>query len=170
MADATTIFFLVLHILKQLISWPLIKLTNAIIILLSPFYNVITFILLPFVHLGRAVIGVLSIPFTVKWLERIETLYVYLGTAALVGCITGTIVFAIFKVMSSSLNIDATIVPKTRHQGRTTAEYRAARRVKKEGIIDHSPSATPVVLKKVAGPRRRGLLSQAIMEEEDSDF
>jgi hypothetical protein len=72
--------------------------------------------------------------------------------------------------MSSSLNIDKTIVPEQRGKRRTTEDFRAARRVKREEMIDHSPSATPVVLKKVAGPRRRGLLSQAIIEEEDSDF
>jgi hypothetical protein len=100
----------------------------------------------------------------------VQTLYVYLGTAGLIGCITGTILFVIFRSLSSTLNIDAPIVPKQREKGRTAAEYRAARRVNKEDSIDHSPSATPVVLKKVPGPRRRGLLSQAIIEEEDSDF
>lgn len=99
-----------------------------------------------------------------------KTLYVYFGTASLIGCITGTIIFVIFRFLSSTLKIDAPIVPKEPEQGRTAAEYRAARRVKREEPIDHSPSATPVVLKKVAGPRRRGLLSQAIIEEEDSDF
>jgi hypothetical protein len=103
-------------------------------------------------------------------LKGVQTLYVFLGTAGLIGCLTGAIVFAIFKFLSSSLNIDGTIVPQPRENGRTTTEYRAAKRVKREEMVDHSPSATPVVLKKVAGPRRRGLLAQAIIEEEDSDF
>ena len=103
-------------------------------------------------------------------LKGVQTLYVFLGTASLIGCLTGAILFAMFKFLSSSLNIEKTIVPEPREKGRTTAEFRAARRVKREEMIDHSPSATPVVLKKVTGPRRRGLLSQAIIEEEDSDF
>jgi len=97
-------------------------------------------------------------------------LYVFLGTAGLVGCITGATLFVIFRFLSSSLHLDAPIVPKEPAKGRTAAEYRAARRVKREQMIDDSPNTTPVVLKRVPGPRRRGLLSQAIIEEEDSDF
>ncbi|KAF7672659.1 hypothetical protein GT037_009160, partial [Alternaria burnsii] len=171
--DARTVLDIATRVsvaLARVVWFPISKAINLVIILLLPFYNVITFFLLPFIHLGQAVIRVLSIPFSVKWLERIETLYVYLGTASLIGCITGAVLFVIFRFLSSTLKIDAPVVPREPEKGRTAAEYRAARRVKKEDSIDHSPSATPVVLKKVAGPRRRGLLSQAIIEEEDSDF
>jgi hypothetical protein len=99
-----------------------------------------------------------------------QTLYIYLGTAALVGCITGGVIFIFFKFLSSSLSIDSAIVPQSRDQSRTTAEFRAARREKKEESTMYSPASAPTVLKKVAGSRRRGLLSQAIIEEEDSDF
>ena len=71
-STVTTIFIAAVRVTGLIISWPISKLINATIILLVPFYNVITFILLPFIHLGGAVIRVLSIPFTVKWLERIE--------------------------------------------------------------------------------------------------
>ena len=83
---------------------------------------------------------------------------------------TGAVLFIIFKLISSSLNIDSAIVPQQRDQGRTTAEFRAERREKKEQPMDHSPVSTPVVLKRVPGSRRHGLLSQAIIEEEESDF
>ncbi|RMZ69728.1 hypothetical protein GMOD_00010303 [Pyrenophora seminiperda CCB06] len=171
--DAATVFTVTARLstqLARLMWWPISKLINACIILLLPFYNLIAFILLPFIHLTHAIITILSIPFRVKWLEQIETLYVFLGTAGLVGCLTGAILFVIFKFLSSSLHLDAPIVPEEPTKGRTAAEYRAARRVKKEQMIDHSPTTTPVVLKRVPGPRRRGLLSQAIIEEEDSDF
>lgn len=102
--------------------------------------------------------------------NQVQTLYVYLGTAGLIGCITGAILFLTFKLLSSSLDLDAAIVPQKRSHGRTTAQYRTARRVKKEASLDSSPASTPIVLKKVSGQRRRGLLSQAIIEEEDSDF
>jgi hypothetical protein len=95
--------------------------------------------------------------------------YVFLGIAGLLGCLTGAILFAISKVLSSSLSIDQTVVPQPREKGRVAAEFRAARRVRREEMVAHSPTATPVMLKKVGGPRRRGLLSQAIIEE-DSDF
>jgi hypothetical protein len=97
-------------------------------------------------------------------------LYIYLGTAALIGCMTGAVMFIIFKIVSSGLNIDSAIVPQPQHRSRTAAEFGAARREKKEDSLNFSPSSTPVVLKKVSGSRRKGLLSQAIMEEEDSDF
>jgi hypothetical protein len=97
-------------------------------------------------------------------------LYIYLGTAALIGSMTGAVIFIIFKFISSSLNIDSAIVPRPHDWARTTAEFRAARRDKKEVSKDFSPPSTPVVLKKASGSRRKGLLSQAIIEEEDSDF
>jgi hypothetical protein len=99
-----------------------------------------------------------------------QTLYVFLGTAGLIGCITGAIIFIIFSFLSSGLKIDATTVPSAQDRGRTTAEYRAAKRAKKEETTDHSPSAAPVVLRKTSGVRRRGLFSQAIIEEDDSDY
>jgi hypothetical protein len=91
-------------------------------------------------------------------------LYIYLGTAGLIGCLTGGILFILFKSVSSSLHLDKAVV---RNQGRTTAEYRFARRKRKESL-HHLPHPTPVVLNKFE--ERRGLLSQAIIEEEDSDF
>jgi hypothetical protein len=75
-----------------------------------------------------------------------------------------------FKFISSTLNIDSTIVPLPRHRGHIAAEFRAERREKKQEPIDFSPPSVPVVLKRVPGSRRQGLLSQAIIEEEDSDF
>jgi hypothetical protein len=95
-----------------------------------------------------------------------QTLYIYLGTAGLIGCLTGGILFIIFKFVSSRLHIDGAIASEPRDQGRTTAEYRSTRR-KVEESLDHSPYGSPVVLRKMEG--RRGLLSQAIIEEEDSD-
>jgi len=73
--DATTVLSVVARIAVQLahvIWFPINKLINLVVILLLPFYNVITFVLLPFIHLGQSIIRVLSIPFSVKWLERIE--------------------------------------------------------------------------------------------------
>ena len=97
-----------------------------------------------------------------------QTLYIYLGTAGLVGCMTGAVIYFIFTFLSSSLNIDATsraMPPK----GRTTAEFRAARREKHHQTLAPGPPI-PVVLDKAPGRRGRGLLSQTIVEEEDSDF
>lgn len=75
-----------------------------------------------------------------------------------------------FKLISSSLAIDSSLVPQPQKRVRTTAEFQAARREKRETSLDSSQASTPVVLKKVSGARHRGVLAQAIIEEEDSDF
>ncbi|KAJ4353157.1 hypothetical protein N0V95_003629 [Ascochyta clinopodiicola] len=166
-------------ILVQLISWPTTKLIHAlrfilsplihaIIFLLSPIWILGRFLLLPFIHLAKGLFHVITLPLQVKWLERIETIYIYLGTAGLVGCMTGAILYFIFRFLSSSLSIDATSQAKPR-KGRTTAEFRASRRDKQEKTLD-TATPTPLVLDKAPGPRRRGLLSQTIVEEDDSDF
>lgn len=81
---------------------------------------------------------------------------------------TGAVLYFTFKILSSSLSIDTTgkdISPKSR----TPAEFRAARREKQDHVL--APSLPiPVVVDKVPGRRGRGLLSQTIFEEEDSDF
>lgn len=166
--QALTIIFLVGHILWSPVSTLIASLT----FLLAPFYRVTVFLLLPFTHAAHVLTNVLSFPFTVKWLERIETLYVYLGTAALIGCITGGILYTIMRVLSSTLNINpSSAMPKPRQKSRTVAEYRATKAVNKEGVFDQKPSIPPVIMKKVPEFRRRkGLLSSAIIEEEDSDF
>ena len=72
---ATVVFAVAARLATHLVHltwWPISKTINACIILLLPVYNVITFILLPFIHLGQAIVTVLSIPFRVKWLEQIE--------------------------------------------------------------------------------------------------
>ncbi|KAH5436307.1 hypothetical protein HBI47_074490 [Parastagonospora nodorum] len=153
-----------------IIVWPITKLFHVILFLLAPIWTLVSFILLPFNHLAQTIYSIVTLPFSVKWLERIETLYVYLGTAALIGGLTGAVIFAIFKFISASLNIDSTVVPPPKERVRSAAEFRAAQREKREEKIDFPPAPTPVVLKKMPGSRRKGLLSQAIMEEEDSDF
>lgn len=75
--DARTVLDIATRVsvaLARVIWFPISKAINLVIILLLPFYNVITFFLLPFIHLGQAIIRVLSIPFSVKWLERIEVI------------------------------------------------------------------------------------------------
>lgn len=62
---------LVLH-LARLTWWPIAKLITLAVILLRPFYLLVTFALLPFIHLAHAIFQVVSLPFTVKWLEQIE--------------------------------------------------------------------------------------------------
>jgi hypothetical protein len=85
---------------------------------------------------------------------------------------TGAVLYFIFKFLSSSFSIDTSSRAKPR-KGRTTAEFRAARREKQDRMLTPAPP-TQVVLDKAPGTapgrRGRGLLSQTIAEEEDSDF
>jgi hypothetical protein len=71
-STATRIFIAALRVTGRIIWWPITKLINLTIILLIPFYNILAFIVLPLIHLEGAILRVLSLPFTVKWLERIE--------------------------------------------------------------------------------------------------
>ncbi|KZM19505.1 uncharacterized protein EKO05_0003004 [Ascochyta rabiei] len=166
-------------ILVQLVSWPTTKLIHALRFLLSPLLHAIVFVLspiwilarfllLPFLHLAKRLFHVITLPLQLKWLERIETIYIYLGTAGLIGCMTGAILYLIFSFLSSSLSID-TASQANPPKRRTTADFRAARRHKQEPTLDPAPPTQPV-LDKAPGPRRRGLLSQTIVDEDDSDF
>lgn len=65
---AVTVVFIVIRVLW----WPISKLLALLLFILSPIYRVATFILLPFMHVGQTIINILSFPFSVKWLERIE--------------------------------------------------------------------------------------------------
>lgn len=184
MADIRLIALTTVYI----IWWPINQLLKAAVVVITPVWNFLSFILLPFIHLAQTIFNIVTFPFAGKWLDRIEvhtnatrcklrilkqiqTLYIYLGTAGLIGCMTGAVVYVLFKALSSSLNLDSA----PRKPGRTVAEFRVEQRskghrVKKEKSPDVTPTPTPVILKRVPGPRRQGLLSQAIIEEEDSDF
>ncbi|KAF1933672.1 uncharacterized protein M421DRAFT_1051 [Didymella exigua CBS 183.55] len=175
MDNALVKFLTIVH----LVWWPISKLITTVRILLSPLLRLVVFLLspiwvvgsflvLPFVHLVRGLYHIFTLPLQVKWLERIETLYIYLGTAGLIGCVTGAVLYFIFKFLSSSFNIDATSRSKPR-KARTTTEFRAARREKQHQTLAPSPPIS-VVVDKARGRRGLGLLSQIIVEEEDSDF
>lgn len=80
--------------------------------------------------------------------------------------------YFISSFLASSLSIDATSKPQPR-KSRTAAEYRAARREKREKLSHFSPdlsSPSHVILDRTPVSRRKGLLSQTIVEEEDSDL
>ncbi|KAL6706660.1 hypothetical protein ACN47E_005202 [Coniothyrium glycines] len=155
----------------RLIWWPIRHLLYALIVILRPLCNLVAFLLLPLSRFGQAIFHILSFPFQVKWSERIETLYVFLGTAGLVGCMTGAIVFLIFRALSSSLKIHtAAILPQPSDSGRTAAEYRSSRRPMNQASLTPAPQTDPTALPKAPILPRRRLFSQAIVEQDDSDF
>ena len=52
--------------------WPMSKLLSVFALVLSPFWAVLQFVLLPVIYLARAIFAVLSFPFKLNILERIE--------------------------------------------------------------------------------------------------
>lgn len=68
MAGPLILVFTILHI----VWWPISKLANVVVVLLSPFCVLGSFLLLPFIHLAHVTLNVLSWPFRLQWLERLE--------------------------------------------------------------------------------------------------
>jgi hypothetical protein len=184
MADARAVLSTILYCL-----WlPTSKILSAVSFVLSPFWALAQFTFLPVAYLLQTIYAVVSFPFRLHLLERIEvgwfyysmtwypadrvtgvmlthqqTLYIWVGVAGLIGCIAGTVLFLIFKFLTSAFSIDGTADAPARSDGRTVKEFRATRRVKKE---PHTGSPSGRRVDKVAALRRRGLLSQPILEEE----
>lgn len=80
--DVATVLFIVQRLavnLARLAWWPIAKLIYVSILVLRPFYVILAFALLPFVHLAQALVRILSLPFSVKWLEQIEVNHRFWG-------------------------------------------------------------------------------------------
>ncbi|ORX97945.1 hypothetical protein BCR34DRAFT_496483 [Clohesyomyces aquaticus] len=158
-------------IVLYVVCWPFIKLFQVLASVLSPFWVVGQFMLLPVTYLVHAILHIILFPFRLQLLEKLETIYIYLGIAGLIGCITGAILFLSINILSSMLRIDARAgtQPRHEHAGRTAAEFRATRRKRMEDTRENR--STPPVAR-ISGPSqgRRGVGSQAILKEEDRDL
>jgi len=64
----------ILFVSLFIIIWPMTKLFHLIVFLLAPIWTLVSFILLPFIHLGQTIYNIITLPFSVKCLERIEVL------------------------------------------------------------------------------------------------
>ncbi|KAF2238671.1 hypothetical protein EV356DRAFT_573248 [Viridothelium virens] len=135
---------------------------------LKPLYYFLAFLALPFIYLSRFIAYLVTWPFL--FLARFETLYIYVGVASLVGIVTGCLVYGVLQILSSVLRLSSDElepeVPK-----RTVASYRAARR-KRKGKNSKDALMSPVYLSRSEkeSNTQLGLLSQTILEEDDSDF
>lgn len=98
-------------------------------------------------------------------LTHFQTLYIYLGFGAIVGAIFGLLLHYSYSRLYKGLRL------ADQPQSRTIKQYRASRQRKKSRKAVE-PSLSPVNLSLSDGPRtgRRGLLTQTILEEEDSEF
>lgn len=176
--DVVTRAFVTTWRVLFLLSWPIIKLFHLVAILLSPIWTIAQFIFLPFTVLAQTLLSVILFPFRLNLLDRVETIYIYLGIAGLIGFLAGGILYLTFNVLTSTLRIDASSVhsnavaqARLRRKARTAAEYRADRSRKKEKENESAAPSSPTTLRgEMAVRRQRGLLAQTIIEEEDSDF
>lgn len=133
-------------------------------------------VLAPVVHLGSYILSGILLPLTL--LAKLETLYIYLGVAAVIGLISGSILHLSSTVLISLFNL----APGPEETGRTAASVRAAREQKKledawrsssskgdRKVADSSLEKRYTEwLEKDTGKRRDdGLLGQTILEEDD---
>ncbi|KAF4303121.1 hypothetical protein GTA08_BOTSDO09251 [Botryosphaeria dothidea] len=158
---------LLLTALYYTLCLPVYTLFRALALVLSPLYYGLQFVLLPFIYLARFGSRVIVFPFVL--LARLETLYVYLGVAGIIGVCAGGILYFIFSALKSTFNLDS----YDEGYGVTAAEYRAARCKRKAG---EDYASAPVLMdtscrfKDFRLLKQRDLLAQTILEEDDSDY
>ncbi|KAI7545945.1 hypothetical protein KC331_g5920 [Hortaea werneckii] len=182
------------------IWWPigtlLSFLATFVLYLAKLLYWPIGFLLQPVIYLARFILTCLLAPF--RLLVKLETLYIYLGTAALVGLIIGLIISLIYGSLSNIIGSNTTpAAAAAQSRLRSAREYRETKKRKKQNrllsdeppaILSPVPASSPVRVAQrdqlVAGygggggmsdhvrrsRRFHGLLDQTIMEATDSDF
>ncbi|CAL3965939.1 hypothetical protein PZA11_002753 [Diplocarpon coronariae] len=152
-------------------------LTSTLYYLSAPFTTVFWWTvacLAPFLHLGNYALSGFLLP--LRLFAKFETLYIFLGAAAIVGLITGSVLHISSSVLVSVFNL----TPIPEDTGRTAASVRAARRKKRqEQALQNSTtksesanSRDEASIEKYAEwleKSEQGLLGQTILEEDDSD-
>ncbi|KAK3673649.1 hypothetical protein LTR78_006554 [Recurvomyces mirabilis] len=176
----------VFAVLTTYVIWPiglvvyyvLLYLAIAILFLAKILYTPVGWLLQPIIYMGQFLLIVLWTPF--RLLAKLETLYIYLGVAAVVGLAIGAVMRYLYGSLSGVLHLDTP-------PARSAKEYRQAKRREKEKTaasfyppLHASPQSTSptqpsqayystsdAALKSRHG---KGLLNQTIMEEMDSDY
>ncbi|PMD65143.1 uncharacterized protein K444DRAFT_520190 [Hyaloscypha bicolor E] len=135
-------------------------------------YNWVLIALAPALHLGHYLFSGMLLP--LRLLAKFETLYIYLGVAAVIGLLTGSILHMSSSILVSIFNL----TPTPEEIGRSAASVRAAREKKKLEQAWQS-STTKVESGKWKGEPStdkkysewleidRDLLRQTILEEDD---
>ncbi|KUJ20208.1 uncharacterized protein LY89DRAFT_682982 [Mollisia scopiformis] len=129
--------------------------------------------LAPFLYLGQYIIAGCLLPLTL--LSKLETVYIYLGVAAVIGLFTGTVLYLSSSMLESLFNL----TPSPDDNGRTAASVRATREkekleqvwqssiIKEEDGISMEKYAEWVERNTTQRSDDHGLLSQTILEEDD---
>ncbi|KEQ80509.1 hypothetical protein M438DRAFT_348737 [Aureobasidium pullulans EXF-150] len=133
--------------------------------LLSPITSALLFLLQPVVLFGQLLAYCTFAPF--RFLQRFETIYIYLGVASITGLSCGLLLHFVYSFLYSNLHL----APEPVIRGPTSKQYRASRRRKdmyqSEAMLSPTLSMSSVL--DTPGAGRYGLLAQTI-HEEDSDF
>ncbi|KAF2086963.1 hypothetical protein K490DRAFT_43462 [Saccharata proteae CBS 121410] len=160
---------ILLTILYYVLFLPIYKIAQWIIVVVSPIWFGLHFLLLPFIHLGHFLWQAALLPLNV--LAKFETLYVFLGVAGIIGVATGGILYFGIWFLNTALNLQA---PEEEPARRTPATYRAERKRKKRAMQGFVKAPAPISMsssgKETLSSRPRDLLSQTILEEDDSDY
>ncbi|KAG4411033.1 hypothetical protein IFR04_015837 [Cadophora malorum] len=128
----------------------------------------------PFLKLAMRILSGFLLP--LKFLAKFETMFIYLGVAAIIGLITGSVLHLSSSLLVSVFNLTAT----SEETGRSAASVRAAHEQKKlEQAWDRIPTnnekgdlrSDPEMEKFAEWLEKgdQGVLGQTILEEDDSD-
>ncbi|KAG9900398.1 hypothetical protein KCV02_g16150, partial [Aureobasidium melanogenum] len=128
--------------------------------LLSPITSLLLFLLQPLVLFAQLLAYCALVP--LRFLQKFETIYIYLGVASITGISCGLLLHFVYSFLHSNLHLASE--PAVR--GPTSKQYRASRR-RKEAMLSPTLSMSSVL--DTPGAGRYGLLAQTI-HEEDSDF
>ncbi|KAI6813205.1 hypothetical protein KC340_g16644 [Hortaea werneckii] len=138
------------------IWWPigtlLSFLAKFVLYLAKLLYWPIGFLLQPVIYLARFILTCLLAPF--RLLVKLETLYIYLGTAALVGLIIGLIISLIYGSLSNIIGSNtAPAAAAAQSRLRSAREYRETKKRQKQNrllsdeppaILSPVPASSPV--------------------------
>ncbi|KAG9623853.1 hypothetical protein KCU64_g20082, partial [Aureobasidium melanogenum] len=122
--------------------------------------SLLLFLLQPLVLFAQLLAYCALVP--LRFLQKFETIYIYLGVACITGISTGLLLHFVYSFLHSNLHLASE--PAVR--GPTSKQYRASPR-RKEAMLSPTLSMSSVL--DTPGAGRYGLLAQTI-HEEDSDF
>ncbi|KAK3681213.1 hypothetical protein LTR37_020927 [Vermiconidia calcicola] len=134
----------------------------AVLLVMKLLYRPLEFLLLPLVYFTRFVLQCLAAP--LRFAAKFETLYIYLGIAAITGVVLGLVVSLIYGILKRPLGLDSEPEPP----GRTATQYREEKRKQKAPLMSSGIAPLSYVSSRCK-PGGKGLLPHTIMEEVDSD-
>ncbi|KAG9247873.1 hypothetical protein BJ878DRAFT_122024 [Calycina marina] len=141
-------------------------------------YSCFLVALAPLLHLASYALSAALLP--VKFLAKFETLYIYLGVAAVIGLLTGAILYVSSSILMSIFNLASTTVKQTPDSAKAVRGYINMESAwqslssRGEGVrlgreFSLERQFTERQAKNDGRLPEQGLSSQTILEEDDSD-